>query len=179
MGLLDQYQIGGPSLFNAVDTPFGGQGAQPEKRGGFLGSGYDGEDIMSMLLRAAAIAQGDLGAGAHFGQNIGARARAAAERAAEEAAWRERKTWEWDNEPREGPKPPPMIRNLDEWEKLPPERKRALAEMQATLYPQFATGADKLPYQTNAAPPDFTDDDWNDGQPMGGGASNGTGGFRR
>lgn len=84
MGLLDQYQIGGPSLFNAVDTPFGGQGAQPEKRGGFLGSGYNGEDIMSMLLRAAAIAQGDLGAGAHFGQNIGAKARAEAEAAAQE-----------------------------------------------------------------------------------------------
>lgn len=98
MGLLDQYQIGGPSLFGSVDTPFGGQ---PAKRGGFLGSGYDGEDIMSMMLRAAAIAQGDLGAGAKFGANIGAKARAEAEAAQQEAAWRARKQWEWDNAPKE------------------------------------------------------------------------------
>lgn len=98
-------------------------------------------------------------------------------RQAEEAQWRARKEWEWQNAPKESPKPPAMIRNLDEWEKLPPERKRALAEMQATLYPQFATGADKMPYQTNTPPPVFTDDDWNSGQPLGGGVSNGTGGF--
>lgn len=184
MGLLDQYQIGGPSLFNAVDTPFGGQGAQ-EKRGGVFGSGYDGEDIMSMLLRAAAIAQGDLGAGAHFGQNIGARARAEAQAAAEERQRqieRQEGLQDYEAKQRIGQRyqePPAIVRNTDAYRQMDPEQRKAFAEMQALMRPQFMTGKDGLPYQTNAAPPDFTDDDWNDGQPMGGGASNGTGGFRR
>lgn len=70
---------------DAINTyaamPKGKQG-----KGGFLGTGYDGEDIMSMLLRAAAIAQGDYASGAAFGENIGARARKAAEEAAKRQA---------------------------------------------------------------------------------------------
>lgn len=59
---------------------------EPQKRGGLFGSGYGGEDIMSMLLRAAAIAQGDYGAASQFGGNIGRRAREAAAEAAKRQA---------------------------------------------------------------------------------------------
>lgn len=178
MGLLDGYKIGGPSLFDAVDTPFGGQPAQ-QKRGGFLGSGYDGEDIMSILLRAAAIAQGDLGAGAHFGQNIGARARAEAEAAAQrQAALQDYEAKrQIDQRYEEPPDPPAILRNLEAFQNFTPEQRRGFEEYQALVNPRYMTGADKLPYQTNAAPPVITDDDWNSGQPLGGGASNGTGGF--
>jgi hypothetical protein len=100
MGLLDMLNQGG-GLFDPQDRgfdlqkmmantepPAAPQFAPPQERGqgrgGVFGSGYNGEDIMSMLLRAAAIAQGDLGAGAQFGANIGAKARAEAEAAAAE-----------------------------------------------------------------------------------------------
>ena len=124
------------------------------------------------------------GVATHYGAEPGySGARAARERAL--AALAERQAALQDYEAKKGidqryagpPKPPAMIRNLEEWEKLPPERKRALAEMQATLYPQFATGADKRPYQTNALP--FDPNEWEPYDPEGDGASNGPGGFRR
>lgn len=77
------------------------------------------------------------------------------------------------------PEPPAMVRNLEAFQNFTPQQRQAFEQYQALVNPRYMTGADKLPYQTNAAPPDFTDDDWNAGQPMGGGASNGTGGFRR
>lgn len=102
MGLLDPRRNFAPSLFNGMDLvqgdtppqvdPMAIRGgpmptmanAAPEHhgKGGFLGTGYDGEDILSMLLRAASIAQGDYAGGAEFGANIGARARQRAQQAA-------------------------------------------------------------------------------------------------
>lgn len=63
-------------LMDLFKTPNAG-GAFPSqpKRGGFLGTGLDGEDVMNTLLRAASIAQGDYESGAQFGANIGARKR--------------------------------------------------------------------------------------------------------
>lgn len=117
MGLLNKDMTGMGGLFGLPSLDPDTQGAidsyasmprgpVEQKRGGFLGSGYDGEDIMAMLLRAASIAQGDYGAGAQFGANIGARARAEAEAAAQERLHQQRrmegredKSWEWQNKP--------------------------------------------------------------------------------
>lgn len=47
--------------------------------------------------------------------------------------------------------------------------------------PQYRQGGDGKFYRIDigdATPPTFTDDDWNQGQPMGGSVGNGTGGFR-
>lgn len=174
MGLFDQYKTGGlfsPDAQAPVDSY---APTQPQKRGGFLGSGYDGEDIMSMLLRAAAIAQGDLGAGAQFGSNIGARARAAAAEAAKRqndfADWQQRQDYIQSHQG-----PPPMVRDLEAYRHLDPEQLKAYREQQALLHPQFVTGKDGLPYQTNAAPLD--PNEWEPYSPTGGGAGNGTGGF--
>ncbi len=117
MGLFDMNNAGG--LFGAGDTQgeidrYAAMPAPEQKRGGVFGSGLGGEDIVSMLLRAAAIAQGDYGAGAQFGANIGAKARAEAEAAQQEAQWRARKQWEWDNLPKDGPEPTTMYRQYKE-----------------------------------------------------------------
>jgi hypothetical protein len=118
MGLLEMLNQGG-GLFDPQDRgfdlqkmmantepPAAPQFAPPQERGqgrgGLFGSGYGGEDIMSMLLRAAAIAQGDLGAGAQFGANIGAKARAEAEAATkrqnEWQDWRQRQDYTRENQ---------------------------------------------------------------------------------
>lgn len=112
MGLFDMNRPRGlfgadPGTQDAINSyaamPRGKQG-----KGGLFGSGYDGEDILNMLLRAAAIAQGEYGAGAEFGANIGARARASAEAAQAEALHQQRrmegredKQWEWQNKPQD------------------------------------------------------------------------------
>jgi hypothetical protein len=80
-------QMGGAGSFGGVATPYGGQ----PRRDGFLGSGLDGQDIMHTLLRAAAIAQGDYGGAAQFGQMIGMDKRKAAERDQEREDYRWKK----------------------------------------------------------------------------------------
>ena len=168
-------QIGGAEMFDDVNTPYGGD--QPEKRGGVFGSGYNGEDIMSMLLRAAAIAQGDLDAGAKFGANIGAKARAEAEAAQKrQAALQDYEAERQIDQRYEAPPAPPaIVRNLEAFQNFTPQQRRAFEQYQALVNPRYMTGADKLPYQTNAAPLDLNE--WEPVEPQGGGASNGTGGF--
>jgi hypothetical protein len=169
-------QIGGAEMFNDVNTPYGGD--QPEKRGGFLGSGYGGDDIMSMLLRAAAIAQGDLGAGAQFGANIGKRARAEAEAAQQEAQWRARKQWEWDNSPKEAPTPYRWKNNEGDLMEAGADGTPRLVYDDPTRKPEIRVGPDGKFYAIDVATPPaapigkltpMTGDD----------AGNGVGGFRR
>jgi hypothetical protein len=168
-----------------ADLPaFSGQDGQ--RRGGLFGSGYGGEDIMAMLLRAASIAQGDYGAGAQFGSMIGARAREAAEAAAKRQQELEdyQAKLEIQQQFEEPPAPPAIVRNTEAFIRMPPEQRAAFAEMYRLMNPPgVMTGADGLPYDKAPmqapAPIDLTDDDWNSGVPVGGGASNGTGGFPR
>ena len=219
MGLLDMLNKGG-GLFDPIGQTRGLGGydlqkmmadqepgappqfAPPQERGqgrgGVFGSGYNGEDIMSMLLRAAAIAQGDLGAGAQFGANIGAKARAEAEAAAAERQWRERKQWEWDNSPKDSDIPP-MVRDVEAWQRLTPEQKTAATEMYSVRNPQaqsdkFVINDGQLvrvpgPVPQQADAPVVEDGyaytpgpggkanqaNW---KPVGGGTGNGAGGFR-
>lgn len=202
MGLLDQYRIGG-GLFGGHSTPGIGDGipgnrrmggfdmgdmqgeidryasmpAPEQKRSGVFGSGYSGEDIMSMLLRAAAIAQGDLGAGAQFGANIGAKARAEAEEAARRRASLEDYEAKQQIDQRYAPpaKPPAIVQNLEAFQQFTPEQMQAFERYQALVNPRYMTGADKLPYQTNTAPLD--PGEWEPYDPQGGGGGNATGGF--
>ena len=194
MGLLDQYKIGGPSLFDSVDTPFGGRPAE-QKRGGVFGSGYNGEDIMSMLLRAAAIAQGDLGAGAQFGANIGAKARAEAEAAAKrQAEWEDWLRREDYTREHQAPDVPPMVRDTEAYRAMDPDQRRAWTEMQSVLNPpagdKYVISDGQLVRVPGAAPPQAggntkvvggktyrnVNGEWYE---EGDGASNGPGGFRR
>lgn len=156
MGLLDMLNKGG-GLFDPIaqssdrgfdlqkmmantEPPAPPQFAPPQERGqgrgGVFGSGYNGEDIMSMLLRAAAIAQGDYGAGAQFGQNIGAKARAEAEAAQKRqndfADWQQRADYTRQHE---APDVAPMVRDTEAYIQMPEEKRRAWAEMQAILHP--------------------------------------------
>lgn len=117
-----------PDTQDAINTyaamPKGKQG-----KGGVFGSGYDGEDIMSMLLRAAAIAQGDYASGAAFGENIGARARKAAEEAAKRQQERDDYVWKKETDQRfAGPKELPTSIQEAQWLNDPartPEELRA------------------------------------------------------
>lgn len=67
----------------------------PDKRGGLFGSGIgkdmNGEDFVTMLSRAAALAQGDYGGAAQIGQTMGRDKRDAAQRAAEREDYRWKK----------------------------------------------------------------------------------------
>jgi hypothetical protein len=158
------------------------QFAPPEERqqsrGGVFGSGYNGEDIMSMLLRAAAIAQGDLGAGAQFGANIGAKARAEAEAASAERQWRERKQWEWDNSPKDAPSPYRWKNNEGDLMETGPDGAPRLVYDDPTRKPEYRVGPDGKFYAIDIATPPAA--------PIGkltpiegGGTGNGAGGFRR
>lgn len=195
MGLLDFNRPGG--LFDPIAQGFGGVAPDMTKmladvgptnlptfpepgrqsRGGVFGSGHSGEDVMSMLIRAAALAQGDYGGAAQIGQNIGARARAEAEAAQErQAALQDYESKRQIDQRYEGPPDPPaIVRNLEAFQNFTPEQRRAFEEYQALVNPRYMTGADKLPYQTNAAPFDLNE--WEPVEPQGGGVSNGTGGF--
>ena len=151
---------------------------QQEKRGGVFGSDYSGEDLITMLLRAAAIAQGDYGGAAQLGSNIGAKARAEAEaaykRQAELADYEAKR--QIDQRYEGPPDPPAIVKNLRAFQQFTPEERAAFEQYQALVNPRYQTGADKVPYQMNAAPLD--PNEWEDYVPAGGGASNGTGGFR-
>lgn len=145
-GLFDIHNMDG--LFNAApDTQsmidrYAAMPPAKKGKGGMFGSGYDGEDIMSMLLRAASIAQGDYGAAAEFGGAIGARARAAAEAAQKEAMrqqqrmeGREDKQWEWATKPQE---PSQMEKTLAVWNSWGPEQKQAYAGFKDVENPSYS-----------------------------------------
>ena len=85
---------------------------KPQGGGGFLGSGYNGEDIMAMLVRAAALAQGDYGGALHAGQFIGKDKRDAAMRQTELADYEAKK--QIDARYQDGPEPTTMYRQYKE-----------------------------------------------------------------
>lgn len=172
--------------------------APPEgqSKGGVFGSGFSGEDILSILLRAGAIAQGDNAAGAQFGANIGAKARAEAEAAQQERQWRERKQWEWDNTPKDAPTPYRWRGNDGDLMELGDDGSPRTVFDDPNARPQFVPDGYGSGRWVGAAPAGGQDaptvedgfsytpgpggkanqQNW---KPVGGGASNGTGGFPR
>lgn len=70
---------------------------------------------------------------------------------------------------------PPMVRDVEAWQRMTPEQKRAANEMYSARSPWRVMGRDGMPYQMNGSDgmPDFIPDD-----EMGGGTGNGAGGFR-
>lgn len=216
MGLLDMLNKGG-GLFDPIaqssergfdlqkmmantEPPAPPQFAPPQEqgRGGVFGSGYSGEDIMSMLLRAAAIAQGDLGAGAQFGANIGAKARAEAEAAQAERLHQQRRMegredqqWGWENKPNElegfdaelvragiDPRSPQGMQlkqqkvnnTADPWVQMTTPDGRFLGGPRSQVM-QSLSGGQQPTVLGSELPPGWTIE--------GGGTGNGVGGFRR
>jgi len=187
MGLFDMNRPRGlfgadPGTQDAINSyaamPRGKQG-----KGGLFGSGYDGEDILNMLLRAAAIAQGEYGAGAEFGANIGARARAAAAEAAKRQQERDDYVWKKETDQRfEKPDTPEMIAKLNAWNAMTPEQKRQFAQMQDVVSPSYTMigGSQyRIPREVGGedAAPDILPPNVVSGI-MGGGSGDATGGFR-
>ena len=125
MGLFDTYKGGGlfnadPATQDAINS-YAAMPAQPQGKGGLFGSGYNGEDIMNMLLRAASIAQGDYGSGAAFGENIGRRAREAAAEAAKRQQERDDYVWKKETDQRfASPKEPTELQQKIEYLRTQP-----------------------------------------------------------
>lgn len=73
---------------------------------------------------------------------------------------------------------PPMVRDVEAWQKMSPEKKRAAYEMYSARSPYRVMGKDGLPYDmgNDGLPDILTDDDIN--RLSGGGTGNGAGGFR-
>lgn len=99
-------------------------------------SDYSGEDLITMLLRAGAIAQGDYGSASQLGSQIGSRARAAADAAAKRQAdfadWQQRQDYTRQHE---APDVAPMVRDTEAYRAMDPEQRRAWTEMQSVLHP--------------------------------------------
>ena len=73
--------------------------------------------------------------------------------------------------------PPPMVRDVEAWQRMTPEQKAAAGEMYSTRSPWRVMGADKVPYDmgNDGLPDILTDDDIN--KLSGGDTGNGVGGF--
>lgn len=116
--------------------------AGPEKRGGLFGSGINGEEFVTMLTRAAALAQGDYSGAAQIGQLLGRDKRDAAQRAAEREDYRWKK--QTDQEFAQ-PDLPPIVRDAHAWAAMTPEERAAYTAYQEVANPIVQRGADGLP----------------------------------
>lgn len=89
----------------------------------------------------------------------------------------EREDWLWKQQ-NTAPKVNDTVADFEWYKNLSPQD-RALYEQ---MRPQYRQGADGQFYRVQvapqAAPSTATENDWNSAKPMGGGVSNGTGGFR-
>jgi hypothetical protein len=172
-GPMDEIIRGGAGGFGDVNTPFGGP--KPAGKGGLFGSGMSGDDWLNVLTRAAALAQGDYGGAAQIGQLVGKPARDKAKREDDFEDWR--KQWDYQTEHTK----PVNNDTVADYEYI----RQNLGEEAAKQFlqnkadpPQYRQGPDGQfyrisPTQAPAAttPPDFTDDDWNSGTPLGGAGS--------
>jgi hypothetical protein len=134
-------QMGGAGSFGGVATPYGGQ----PRRGGLLGTGMGGEDWMNVLIRAAALSQGDYGGAAQVGSLIGLDKRRAAERDQEREDYRWKK--ETDLEYSQ-PDIPPILRDARTWQAMDPDERAAMAAIERLRNPPpYVQGADDQFYQ--------------------------------
>jgi hypothetical protein len=127
--------------FDSVNQPYQ---AKPS-RGGLLGTGMGGEDWMNVLIRAAALSQGDYGGAAQVGSLIGLDKRRAAERDQEREDYRWKK--ETDLEYSQ-PDIPPILRDARTWQAMDPDERAAMAAIERLRNPPpYVQGADDQFYQ--------------------------------
>lgn len=171
-----------------MPPPMGGMDQAPQApQAPRMGWGEKVGGIGTALMAAQAAIDGDLGGSMQLSGSIGAKQRAmqaqlAAQQQAAAQRAQERDDWVWRQDyERANPKPVnnDTVNDLAFYKGLSPEDRALYHQMK----PQYRQGPDGQFYPiavapvAPAAPPAITEDDWNKGQPWGGGAGNGAGGF--